>query len=229
MLTLFHYTLCPASRAIRLALAECGLDFQLSEISPWAPARDFMNMNPAGTLPVLDIGGRAICGAFPIVEYLFETGQRDPGPAARIGLWPASPLERAEARRVADWFLHKFDAEVSQVLLDEKIYKPMSGVRSSPDLNAIRASRTNLRYHMAYISFLSEARRWLGGERMSFADLMAAGQLSAMDYLSEIDWSAFPETKVWFARLKSRPSFRALLADRLPGFNPTDAYANLDF
>jgi glutathione S-transferase len=229
MWTLLHYPLCAASRAIRLALFEAGIEAALSEVKPWELSREFLNLNPAGTLPVLMGEGRAICGAYPIAEFLSETAARE-GPApARTGLWPGSPLERAEARRIADWFLRKFDAEVGQYLLDEKLYKPLSRGRVAPDLAAIRAGRGNLRYHLSYVSFLSEQRKWLAGDHASFADLAAAAQLSAVDYIGEIPWAEFPEAKSWYARLKSRPSFRPLLADRVPGFNPPASYANLDF
>ncbi|MGO9174165.1 MAG: glutathione S-transferase family protein [Rhodomicrobium sp.] len=228
MWTLLHFPLCPASRAIRLALFEGGIEAGLSEVKPWAVTREFLNINPAGTLPVLTYEGRAICGAYPIVEYLAETGAREGPVAARSGYWPGSASERAEARRLADWFLHKFDSEVSQYLLEERLYKPLSR-RSAPDVDAIRVSRSNLRYHLSYVSFLSEQRKWLGGDHPSFADLAAAAQLSVVDYLDEMPWREFPEVKAWYVRLKSRPSFRALLSDRVPGFNPPDCYANLDF
>jgi glutathione S-transferase len=228
MWTLLHYPLCPASRAIRLALNEAGIEAERTEVKPWAITRDFLNLNPAGTLPVLVIEGKAICGVYPIVEYLAETVVREGPAAVRSGYWPGSAAERAEARRVAEWFLRKFDAEVSQYLLDEKLYKPMSR-GGAPDLDAIRTGRGNLRYHLSYVSFLSEHRKWLGGDHPGFADLAAAAQLSAMDYLGEIPWGEFPEAKAWYARLKSRPSFRPLLLDRVPGFNPPDNYANLDF
>jgi glutathione S-transferase len=229
MPTLLHYPLCPASRAIRLALFETGVEVNFTEMRPWAVTKEFLNLNPAGTLPVMTTEARWICGAYPIVEYLSETVTRDGPPSARPIIWPGAPSERAEARRVADWFLRKFDGEISQYLLDEKLYKPMARARLAPDLNIIRTSRSNLRYHMSYVSYLSEQRKWLGGDHISFADLAAAAQLSVMDYLAEIAWAEFPEAKAWYARLKSRPSFRALLADRIPGFNPPDYYANLDF
>ncbi|MFZ1108415.1 MAG: glutathione S-transferase family protein [Rhodomicrobium sp.] len=228
MPTLLHYPLCPASRAVRLALFEQAAEAELSEVKPWAIGRDFLNINPAGALPVLTADGKAICGAYPISEYLAETAAREGG-LPRSALWPGSPAERAEARRVADWFLKKFDAEVSQGLLEEKLHKPASRSRIAPDLAAIRASRSNLRYHLSYVSFLSEQRKWLGGDHMSFADLAAAAQLSVLDYLAEMPWVEFPEAKAWYQRLKSRPSFRPLLADRIPGFSPPENYANLDF
>lgn len=229
MATLLHYPLCPASRAVRLALLENGIELAFSEVKPWAVTLDFLNINPAGTLPVLMIEGRTLCGAYPIVEYLSETAGREGPPSARSVLWTGTPSERAEQRRVAEWFLRKFDAEVTQSILDEKLYKPMSRGRLAPDLSIIRAGRSNLRYHLSYVSFLSDQRKWLGGDQLSFADLAASAQLSVMDYLDEMPWADFPEAKAWYQRLKSRPSFRSLLADRIPGFNPPEYYANLDF
>ena len=229
MANLIHYPLCPASRAVRLALVESGIEPVFSEVKPWAVTLDFLNLNPAGTLPVLVIEGKTLCGAYPIVEYLSDTVTRDGPPSARSALWTGTPSERAEERRVAEWFLRKFDAEVTQTILEEKFYKPMSRGRLAPDLGAIRAGRSNLRYHLSYVSFLSDQRKWLGGDYLSFADLAAAAQLSVMDYLDEIPWADFPEAKALYQRLKSRPSFRPLLQDRIPGFSPPEHYANLDF
>lgn len=228
MPTLLQYPLCPASRAVRLALSEQAVEAELIEVKPWAMEREFLNINPAGALPVLSVDGKSICGAYPISEYLGETAARD-GALPRSALWPGSPSERAEARRVAEWFLKKFDAEVTQGLLEEKLFKPASKSRVAPDLAAIRAGRSNLRYHLSYVSFLSDQRKWLGGDHMSFADLAAAAQLSVLDYLAEMPWAEFPEAKAWYQRLKSRPSFRPLLADRIPGISPPENYANLDF
>ena len=227
MLTLLHYPLCPASRAIRLALNEAGFETALEEVRPWVLEREFLNLNPAGRCRWPS--SRAERFAAPIrSSNLAETVVRDGPVAARSGYWPGNATERAEHRRVADWFLRKFDAEVSQYLLEEKLYKAITKA-GTPDLNAIRTGRGNLRYHLSYISFLSEQRKWLGGDHPGFADLAAAAQLSVMDYLGEIPWNEFPEAKAWYARLKSRPSFRPLLNDRVPGFTPPPGYANLDF
>jgi glutathione S-transferase len=229
MLKLIQYPLCPSSRAVRLAFNETETAYEMEPVKPWLFDRDFMNMQPAGTLPVLLDGRRAICGIHPIAEFLQETCTSASGAAARFQPFPGGAFERAEARRVAEWFTRKIDAEVTQYLLEEKVYKPMSGIRSAPDLAAIRAARTNLRYHLSYLSFLADQRRWLAGDNLSFADFAAAGHISTLDYLGEIAWEDAPEAKAWYARIKSRPAFRPLLADRLPGLAPPAAYANLDF
>jgi glutathione S-transferase len=229
MKKLIHYQLCAASRAVRLALAQWEMECALEEVKPWALPGHVLRLHPGGNLPVLlPDAGEPVCGVYAISEFLHESYNRDAS-LALMPLFPGTERGRAEVRRVADWFLRKFETEVSQYLLDEKVYKPMSGIRSSPDLPIIRAARENLRYHLSYLSYLAEQRKWLAGDELSFADFAAAGQISVLDYLSEIDWSEFPEAKSWYARIKSRPCFRPLLQDRLPGFNPPAAYANLDF
>jgi glutathione S-transferase len=228
MLKLIHHPLCPFSRSIRLALGECGIVVELYEERPWAWRPEFLEINPAGTLPVLLLpDGTAVCGAYAAAEYLAETA---PGAAPqRGGLFPGSCEERAEVRRLAEWFHRKFNDEVSQYLLDEKVFHIFSRDTGLADPSIFRAGRENLRYHLSYISHLADRRRWLAGSAMSFADLTAAGHISALDYLGEVPWEEFPPAKEWYARMKSRPSFRPLLADRMPGLQPPPAYADLDF
>jgi glutathione S-transferase len=228
---LIHYPLCPFSRSIRLALAECGMVVELHEERPWAWRRVFLEINPSGALPVLTLaGGAHVCGAYAISEYLAETEPSGPGaPHPRVVLFPGSAEARAEIRRLAEWFHRKLQDEVSQYLLDEKVFGALSRESGVADPALFRAGRDNLRYHLSYVSHLADRRRWLAGSDLSFADYAAAGHFSALDYLGEMPWEDFPQAKEWYARIKSRPSFRALLADRVPGLPPAQAYANLDF
>ena len=149
------------------------------------------------------------------------------GDARGFKLFPGEALARAETRRLVDWFHRKFHDEVTAYLVDEKVYQRHDG--SSPNIAAIRAGHENLRYHLAYLSHLAETRPWLAGEAPSFADLAAAAHLSALDYLGEVFWEDYEPVKSWYALLKSRPSFRPLLADRIAGFIPSGTYADLDF
>jgi len=231
MWTLYHFPLCPFSRSIRLALAEYEMAAEPVEQRPWAVTREFLEMNPAGTLPVLK--GPAdlrLCGAYAISEYLADVGGR-PGRAGKRenALFPGKDEARAEVRRLVAWFHRKFDEEVSQGILEEKLHQRYPEARRTPDPELIRLGRANLRYHLSYISCLAHERDWLAGERMSFADLAGAAHLSVMDYLDEMPWEDFPDAKAWYARLKSRPAFRALLADRLPVLSPPAHYTDLDF
>ena len=230
MATLLHYPLCPFPRSIRLALAECGVEVTLTEERPWEWRPAFLELNPAGALPVLITNSNGpISGAYAISEYLNETVSSEGEAARGFKLFPGEPLARAETRRLVDWFHRKFHDEVTSYLVEEKVYRRYGPGGGSPNTEAVRAGHENLRYHLAYLGHLAETRPWLAGEAPSFADLAAAAHLSALDYLGEVFWEDYEPVKSWYALLKSRPSFRPLLADRVAGFIPSGSYADLDF
>lgn len=207
------------------------MDCELAVERPWDWRPEFLALNPSGDLPVLEIErGPVLAGAYAVSEYLGEAGHNDLAGAA-TALFPGDADVRAEVRRVIDWFHKKLDNEVTRELLKEKLQPRMRTELSShvPDADLMRAIRANLRYHMTYVSHLADQRQWLAGAEMSFADLAAAAHLSCLDYLGEVQWDAHPVARDWYARVKSRPSFRSLLADRVPGVPPPLHYANLDF
>jgi glutathione S-transferase len=230
---LTHYRLCPRSRSIRLALGEFGLETTLLDENPWEWRQGFLAKNPAGELPVLEMeNGFILSGAYSISEFIAEEmlAAPPPAPSRPAELFPGNREERAEVRRLVDWFHGKFDREVSRDLLFEKVYQRMRSTGSAaPDIEILRAARSNLKYHLSYLSYLADSRRWLAGDDMSFADLAAAAHISTVDYLGEMLWQDYPHVKAWYQRLKSRPSFRTILADRVPGTPPPLAYTDLDF
>lgn len=224
---LLHFVLDPYSRRTRLALAEYGEIFQLSDERPWAPSPSVFELNPAAVLPVfVEDSGLAICGVEALGEYLQET--RGVGKT----LLPGNAFARAEIRRLVAWFDVKFYTEVTEPLLTEKVIRRFLGVNEgggAPDMSRVRLARTNLKSHLDYVGFLVEERAWLGGEELSLADLAAAAHLSAIDYLGDLPWSEHAVVKSWYQRIKSRPSFRSLLLDNLPAMPPSPTYADLDF
>lgn len=230
MYTLTHFRLCPLSRSIRIALSEVGVEAELVEEFPWEWREAFLVINPAGELPVLQSDGQAaICGAYAISEFLAEDVEGG-DTTLDTPLFPGSKSERAEVRRLVDWFHCKMNREVTRELMSEKVYARMQpSDAQAPDTQVLRAIRANLRYHMSYIGHLADTRSWLAGERLSFADMAAAAHLSCADYLGEVPWEDYPSVKVWYARIKSRKAFRALLTDRLPGVAPPSIYTDLDF
>ena len=230
MAKLYHHPLCPHSRFVRAVLAELGMEPELIEERPFDRRDEFLALNPSGQTPVFVDEGVAIApGAGVIAEYLDET--RGLAMADRR-LLPEAPGARIEVRRLLDWFNSKFHAEVSGFLVHEKVYKRfMSAERGggSPDMELVRAARNNIRYHLRYIGWLTARRNWLAGDQLTYADLAAAAHLSSVDFLGDVPWSEDEGAKNWYARVKSRPSFRSILADRLPGLTPGPAYADLDF
>ena len=229
---LTHFSLCPFSRSIRLLLAELKMEVELADERPWEWSKELLALNPSGDLPVLETDeGLRICGAYAISEYLADSARDGATEARRTPIFPG-PLEgRAEVRRLVDWFHRKCHAEVTLPLLEEKVYRRFDTRDPQwPDSDVVRAARSNVRYHISYIDHLMPERSWLGGKDLSFADFAAAGHISTIDYLGEIGWAKQSPAKLWYARLKSRPSLRALLAERTAGVqSPPSHYADPDF
>jgi glutathione S-transferase len=224
---LHHFALDPFSRRMRLALAEYGVNIELVDQEPWAPGAAILALNPAGMLPIFVADdGTPVSGIEAITEYLEETAGKS------APLIPGDARARAEVRRLIGWFDTKFYAEVSEPVLTEKVIRrflPREAGGGSPDPARVRKGSERLKDHLTYLGSLADRRNWLAGDRLSLADLAAAAHLSAVDYLGAVPWADFPSAKHWFQRLKSRPSFRPLLADSVRGMPPPAAYADLDF
>ena len=222
MRTLHHVWFSAACRMLRLGLAEKGLDFATRVERIWEQRDAFLALNPAGEVPVLiEPDGTTLTEAWVITEYLEEV-YPDPG------LLGADPVSRAETRRLMIWFAGRFAAEVTHNLVGQKIVSRFVH-DLHPSAGAIRAGREAVGYHLDYIDYLAEQRRWLAGDALSWADLAAGAELSLLDYAGEVPWDSHPEARTWYARLKSRPSFRPLLEEEIPGIRPAPHYADPDF
>ncbi|HTO66683.1 MAG TPA: glutathione S-transferase family protein [Bradyrhizobium sp.] len=230
MYTLFHHPFCPHSRFVRLLIGEYGLDLRLVEERVWERREAFLTLNPAGTTPVLFAEGQfAIPGAALIAEYVDEVHGTEMGDRR---LLPTTMAERIEVRRLMAWFNEKFFEEASGLLVTERIYKRFMAEENgggAPTAEVIRAAKTNVRYHLNYIGWLAQRRNYLAGERLTYADLAAAAHLSAIDYLGDVPWVEDEAAKNWYARVKSRPSFRPLLSEWLAGVPASRTYVDLDF
>ena len=205
-------------------MAEKQLDFVLKYEAPWAPSEDLYEANVLGKIPVLvDINGNSICGPCAIREYLEE-------------LYPEKNLigpddaSRAEARRIADWFSFSFISDVYAPITNEKIIKRFTkNINKTPDPSVARAAMSKFAVHLDYLSWLIDRRNWLAGRDFSIADIYAAAFLSVLDYLGFVPWDKYETVKTWYARIKSRPSFRSILQDHLSQIPPSKEYSNLDF
>ncbi|MEM7520327.1 MAG: glutathione S-transferase family protein [Pseudomonadota bacterium] len=221
MARLFHVPLSPFCRKVRLSLAEKKIEVELVEERYWEQDPDFMRRNPAGKVPVLRLDGIMMSESAAICEYIEETR---PDPA----LLPGDAAGRLEVRRLVDWFDDKFHREVTSKLLYERVNKKLMK-QGYPDSANVKAGAKAIKYHLDYLAWLLDHRRWLAGDKMTLADFAAAAHLSALDYISDVDWNRSDVVKDWYAKIKSRPAFRSLLADQVPGFPPPRHYNDLDF
>jgi len=222
MRILYHLPLSPYARKIRMVLAEKRLPFELRVEKVWERRPEYLELNPAGTVPTLIEDNRLVIPDSGVIGEYLEEAYPD------TGLLGRSYAERVETRRLVGWFDQKFAAEVSRNLLWEKTMKQALNL-GAPASASLRAGYANLKQHLLYIGWLAEHRKWLSGAHLSLADFAAAAHLSAIDFIGDVDWSASPAAKEWYARMKSRPAFRAVLADRVNGIAPPPHYADLDF
>ncbi|MCE8513817.1 glutathione S-transferase family protein [Ruegeria pomeroyi] len=221
MARLFHVPLSPFCRKVRLLLAEKKIEVELVEERYWEGDPDFLRRNPAGKVPVIKLDGKMLAESGAICEYIEETRPEPP-------LMPKDVDGRYEVRRLVSWFDDKFHNEVTANLLYERVNKKVTG-QGYPDSRNVKAGAKAIKYHLDYMAWLLDHRRWLAGDQMTLADFAAAAHLSSLDYISDVDWNRSQVVKDWYAKIKSRPSFRSILADQIPGFRPPPHYADLDF
>ena len=220
MRTLFHLWLHPFSRKVRLALAEKNLDFNLQIEKVWERRTEFLALNPAGDVPVLiEKDGTTLANSQVICEYLEEV-------YPEVNLLGKDPVQRSETRRLVSWFDVKFNREVSENIVGEKLMKRFLKL-GEPHGPAIRAGHANIHYHLDYIGFLIEKRKWLAGDVFSLADIAAAAHLSAIDYIGDVPWEEHRAARTWYEKIKERKSFAPLLEDRIPGFAPVAVYEDV--
>ena len=223
MWQLFQFPLCPFSRKVRLLLGEKGVGYELLRESPWLRRDEFLDMNPAGQTPVMADTQRStvLIDSMAICEYFEETVDK----ATMIG---GTAAGRAEIRRLVAWFDNQFFRDVTGPLLHERMVKRLSQ-RAAPDAKALREAMKAAIQHLDYVDYLLDHRKWIGGATMSLADLAAAAQISVTDYLGGIDWKSHEQTARWYRGLKSRPSFRPLLSERMEVLTPPSHYDDVDF
>jgi glutathione S-transferase len=221
MARLYHVPLSPFCRKVRLSLAEKRIECELVEERYWEQDPDFLRRNPAAKVPVLRIDNKVMAESAAICEWLEE---KYPDPP----LMPDGADARYEVRRLVSWFDDKFHHEVTSKLLYERVNKKIMK-QGYPDSKNVKSGSQKIKFHLDYMAWLLDHRRWLAGDRMTLADFAAAAHLSSLDYISDVDWNRSDTVKDWYAKIKSRPAFRSILADQVPGFPPPGHYADLDF
>ena len=114
-----------------IALSHCGVEFDEVEILLRKPATraQILAHSPAGKVPVLIDGGRAIWDSLAIGEYLA-------GEFPDAGLWPEDPEARSHARAVS--------AEMHSGFADMRRDMPMNCRASLPGKGATQGALTDL-------------------------------------------------------------------------------------
>jgi glutathione S-transferase len=213
MRKLTHLLLSPPSRFVRLIVGEKRLSCDL--VTP----EDLF-----GHLPVfVDLDGTRCEGLWAIVDHLEGTYQDQP-------MTPELPGARAQALRLLDWAMGPLMESVTRKIVFEKGSQRYTGtpVTRAPDMDIVRKGREALKPVLAQLGEAAEMNGYLASREVSLGDLAVAAHLSALDYFGEVPWTDFPAAAEWYMRMKSRPSFRSLLNDRIPGQPPVAHYSDPD-
>ena len=225
MYRLYHHTICPFSRKVRLHLAAKEIGFELIQENFWERRKEFIAMNPAGLLPVLfdNSNSAVVVGSSTIIEYIEEKHHET---KSFLG---DSIAKRAEVRRLQHWFDDKFYNEVSKYVLNERYLNRYLPGSHAPNSEVLRVARKNLNIHLSYIEYLLESRKYLAGDNITAADFSAACQISLLDYFGDINWHHYLPAKDWYSLIKSHKIFTEVLKDRIPNITPPEYYSKLDF
>ena len=204
----------PSCRLVRLILGEKHVAYDLT------PPQD-----ASAHLPVFaDLDGTVVTGLWAVIDHIEN---EYPEPALIPGETPA----RSEVLRLFDWTMGNFHEETTRRIVFEKASSAHTGnvARRSPNMEIVRAGREALRPNLARLGTLADTNGFIAGRDLTIADLALAAHLSALDYYGEVPWAEYAQLTDWYTRIKSRPSFRPLLTDRIPGQPPVPHYAELDF
>lgn len=221
MVLLIHHPVSPFGRKVRIAMSEKKMLFVLKEEDPWKLSEDVLKLNPAGELPIFISDGNVVAGNYSITEFLDEI-------PSEVKLFPKTVKERAEIRRIMDWFDTKFYRDVYRNIVIEKVHKRF-GQGFAPDSKILKIGLNNLKFHLEYVDWLCERRNYIGGDEFSYADITASAHLSVIDYLGDVSWDNYRYARLWYSKIKSRPCFKDILKDSIRGILPSKNYSNLDF
>jgi glutathione S-transferase len=213
MRRLVHLLLSPPSRFARLLIAEKRLAFD-----------SIMPEDSSAHLPVfIDQDETECIGLWALVDHIEGNYPEHP-------LTPESASARAESLKFVDWAMGPLHENVTRKVVYEKAAQRFTGAsaKRAPDMMLIRDGREALKTALAEIGAAADRNGYLAARECTLGDLAVAAHISALDYFGEVPWAQHPAAAEWYMRMKSRPCFRPLLADRVPGQPPVSHYAELD-
>ena len=225
MYRLYCHPICPFSRKVRIHLAAKDIGFEIIQENFWERRKEFIAMNPAGTVPVLfDHSNSAmVSNSDVIIEYIEEKHTKGEN------FLGDSFIKKAETRRLQNWFDIKFYDEVTKHVLTQRFFNRYLPGTHSPNSEVLRVARRNLNIHLSYVEYLLETRKYLAGDKISVADFSAAAQISVLDYFGDINWQHYLPVKDWYSVIKSHKIFGEILKDRIPNVAPPECYSKMDF
>lgn len=201
MMTLYGYPSSPNTRKVRLVLAEKALDYTsvtVDLLKGEQKGARFLQRNPLGKVPVLEIDGSCIWESTIVNEYLEE---RYPEPA----LLPRDPLRRARARLLEDYCDTQLAPAIT-ALFGEYVLK----MPADRDAGTIEAAAATVRRCLDYLEQSLGDCEYLVGP-YTLADAAFTPFITLAQTFGILLDHPYTKTARWVDRLTARPSFRALM------------------
>ncbi len=220
-ITVHYHALCPFSKQFIVLLSELGLKYNIIKEDYWLKNPAFVRLSPWLELPVIIIDETIVTGIYPCLEYLIDLKKDS-------HLFGNDPQILVCIRQIINWFNQHCYYEVVKNIINEKLIKP-DLKKEYTDSNILRASKTALHKHMMQLNAIISTQQYIVSESITYADISAASHFAVLDYFNEINWQNYPKIKDWYCLIKSRPSFRATLYEKVKGINPPKHYLELDF
>ena len=191
-------------RRIRVALREKRIACEEVEVDiPGGAHRtpEFLRLNPAGKLPILEDDGFVVAESTAILEYLEE---RHPTPS----LLPGDLHDRARVRQL----MAGADAYFTPAMV-RHIHRVFSQPKPEWDRAAVDADTAQMAAHLDVLERQLAGRDYLTGP-FTLADVVYVPFVTPLPLLglaSLLDGR--PAVAAWIARLNTRPSVRATAPD----------------
>ena len=197
-----HYSPGACSLSPHIVARELGLPIELAKVDGktkrTADGRDFLQLNPKGYVPVLELDdGEVLTEGPAIVQYL-----ADQKPEA--GLAPANGT-------MARYHLQEMLGFINSEL--HKTYSPLFTPSATPELRAEREAYLRRRY--ATIEAALAGKAYLFGDQFTVADAYLFVVTAWAGFL-KLDLAEFPNLMAFQARVAARPAvIEAMTAEGL--------------
>jgi len=204
-------------RAVRLALEEKGVRYELVPVdifAPRGPPAEHMVRHPFGKIPAFEHAGFRLYEAGAITRYVDEIF---PGPRLQL----EDPRGRARMNQI----ISILDSYAYRTLVwdiyVERVSKPASG--GATDEDRVAAALPKAEVCLSALSDLMGESAWLAGSDISLADLHAAPIFAVLRLAPEGADLVARDNRLtrWWDRISARPSF---LRTQVPPRHVSESY-----
>ncbi len=236
MLELYHNINSVCAQKVRVALSEKELKVKehLMTLRGDQHESAYLKLNPNGVVPTLIHDGEPITESSLILYYIDDAFPELP-------LMPKQPHQRHRVRmynKLIDEYVHNsctiltfatafrpaflkmgpeaWQAEINKAPLKRRAEYKRSVIERGLDSEFVAEA---LAYHQKLLSWMADSLKsesYLAGERFSNADCAVIPYILRLELLKLSGmWDRYPAVGEWWARMRTRPSVKAAIFDRM--------------